>query len=654
MDVVISNAVLNDLKSATSLIWFETNQKRALSSGTVSGALTSQFQSLLKVPLANGQMHSFLAKMEENLISGDEKACLSTNFYPGTIFPEGYQHLETFEKKIYPEFVYKIGRRTLLKKKLILAWDSNQLIVLYELLESPGPIDLELIPLFADRQQKQLTKAGFAGHHLYAAIENGNWQYRMQENAPYTFVHMPNARFEHQPDWYYRFQYPGNQVLGELGEEDLFSPGKFVCTLKQGESIGMVIGDVPCQGQQPEMLFQAELNRRMQEVASKRYMNGHQFALNITLNQLIRQNTDGTLEITNVCHALENLSDQLTAAVGMLLLNRKFQAFQDLLLQARAKIKAGLVAAEGKHTIHEDLLALILWYANGSYKYVQYAEDLRYMKEVAMPDLVDHIQALAEKHEDGHLFIEPSPKADLFKTDTYYQALWFNMLRITTYFLRLNSLDDMADQCDDLAVKVKNELTTTFKELFDQNLVKNKQNQVVSSDLVFALSLPYPAITGPLAVKSLEAIRNQLLTPSGLFHTKPDNSFSNSIIYTWPMILYIESLMKHIRNEGPLMGKRLFSTFLQNLMKGILGTLPNAWEDGYPLRIAGETQVSARSLAELFRVGIEYDLFDEESQQENIFYEQSNLGKQTRTYKNPFSQRPAFRGPTGKGYPSHS
>src|SRR5579872_4125163 len=90
--------------------WLETNGLGGYASSTVTGANTRRYHGLLiattKPPVGRAVL---LSKYEDALIVDGKRYELSTNFYPGTVHPDGYRYQTAFVLDPFPITTYDAG-----------------------------------------------------------------------------------------------------------------------------------------------------------------------------------------------------------------------------------------------------------------------------------------------------------------------------------------------------------------------------------------------------------------------------------------------------------------------------------------------------------------------------------------------------------------
>src|SRR6478672_6483747 len=123
--IKLDKGICNELKSAMGREWLETNGIGGFASGTVSGAGTRRYHGLLtaatRPPL--GRIRT-VSKLEETLIVDATRFELSTNQYPGTVYPEGFKLIAEFRLDPFPIWRYEVNG-IVLERKIFMVYGSN-------------------------------------------------------------------------------------------------------------------------------------------------------------------------------------------------------------------------------------------------------------------------------------------------------------------------------------------------------------------------------------------------------------------------------------------------------------------------------------------------------------------------------------------------
>src|SRR5436305_12629828 len=107
--IEIDQESCRNLEKALSREWLETNGIGGFSSSTITGLNTRRYHGLLtaatKPPVGRFVL---LSKLEETLIIDGRRFDLSTNRYPGVVYPQGFQLLTQFRLDPFPIFTFSV------------------------------------------------------------------------------------------------------------------------------------------------------------------------------------------------------------------------------------------------------------------------------------------------------------------------------------------------------------------------------------------------------------------------------------------------------------------------------------------------------------------------------------------------------------------
>ncbi len=216
---------LRDFEFASSREWLETNGIGGYASGTIAGANSRRYHGLLvaatEPPL--GRM-VLLSKFEEAVTIDGETVELSSNRYPGSIHPKGYD-LRSFRLDPFPVWTYVVNGVEI-ERCVFMVAGENTTVCQWHITKRPkgsaAPI-LQLRPLIAFRDH----------HHLRHEDANFNGDFEAEDNvvtirpvseAPSLyFLHNANST-EPSGYWYKNFDYAIEEERGFDHLEDLFQP----------------------------------------------------------------------------------------------------------------------------------------------------------------------------------------------------------------------------------------------------------------------------------------------------------------------------------------------------------------------------------------------------------------------------------------------
>ena len=218
-----------------SLEWLETNGHGGFSSGTVAGANTRRYHALLLTARKPPSERCVLVNHLEEWLDIDGQAIpLSTNLYPGAVYPTGYEHCIEFSTVPWPTWTFNCNGTTVQRE--ILSIHGRDIVIVRWKVVGKKPSGAVL------RVRPKLTGRDYHGMHH----ENGNLSMDAQVGSGivvwHTYSDLPPVRafhsgeYRHKPNWYRHIQFPVEQQRGLDAEEDWWSPGEFTFDLEPGST----------------------------------------------------------------------------------------------------------------------------------------------------------------------------------------------------------------------------------------------------------------------------------------------------------------------------------------------------------------------------------------------------------------------------------
>lgn len=200
---------------------------------------TRRYHGLLAVTLDRfgGDRFLLLSGLDESLVVNGKQFNLGIHCYGDTYEPRGHKYIVDFDADTVPQITYKVGD-VLFRKSIVLAQDRDQVLVKFELLDSPESVKLQLRPYLAFRNTHDLTHQNPEANTVGSRIQNG-MAYRMYANFPDLNLQMSDskARFHETPYWNNNITYTDEARRGFDCREDLFVPGYFETVLRPGSSV---------------------------------------------------------------------------------------------------------------------------------------------------------------------------------------------------------------------------------------------------------------------------------------------------------------------------------------------------------------------------------------------------------------------------------
>jgi glycogen debranching enzyme len=484
--IEIDREITQDFERASELEWLDTNGLGGWAGTTVAGAHSRRHHGLLVAATQPpGKRMVLLSRLDETLHIEGESFELSCNQFPGAVAPRGYEHLTAFRKDLFPTFDFEAGGVRL--RKTVAAVDGeNTTLVLYEVVEAPGPFILSLRPFLAARDLHTLASAN-PGVSQEAPFADGVLRLRPYPDMPEVFLRVPGAEFRPNPQWWYRFEYEGDRRRGLEFQEDLWTPGVFGLELSAGDRLGIVISTQDPAGRDALALFEKERKRREKIVKAIDQKLGARddFARYLALaadSFLVRRGPGQRAVIAGYPASEERSRDTMIALPGLCLVTGRHEDAKKILRAFARSLPLESGSADAS-----------LWLFIASWKYLQATGDEAFARDTLLPALRKIVDGYDKADADG-----------LLASGVEVNALWFNALSILADFEA--RLGDPAE-AKRLIQRAKRVQKAFQGEIPDDGREAGQ---------IFALSLPFPLLPKPKAARMLATITEELCAPAGL------------------------------------------------------------------------------------------------------------------------------------------
>lgn len=654
MPISFDDTVTHDLEAAVGKEWIEANGLGGWASSTVAGCHTRRYHGLLvaatRPPI--GRM-VLLSKLAETLKVDDQVFELDTNRYAGAVHPRGHELLTRFALEPMPVFVYEAGGVTI-KKTVAAIHGENTTVVLYEILDAPAAVSLELRPLVAFRDYHALQQANDALRFANASFKDGVFRAAPYENAPELLLQAAGAAFSAGPDWYYRFEYQEEIARGLPAHEDLFCHGVFRRELAEGERFGVIVSTGEVAGRDPFALVTGERERRAKLAGAMsgkgevvQTLAGAADAFVVTRGESLRAVIAGYPWFTDWGR------DTLIALPGLCLTTDRLDDAQKILRACARSVDRGMVpnrisdAGEAEYGGVDPTL----WLFVAVHHYLEAGGDEAFVLDELLPVLAEALawHDRGTRHgirvdADG-LLRAGAPGVPLTWMDAKVgewtmtprdgkpveiQALWYNALRVLSDLEKRAGAAGEAASFAERAGLVKDRFVEAFWNesascLFDV-IDDGRKDASIRPNQIFALSLPYPLLPKDKARSVLAVIEEKLLTPYGLRSLAPDDpsyrgryegdpasrdaAYHQGTVWSWLLGPYADALVKTNGAPGKSKAKKVMAGLVPHLQDAGLGTISEifdgdaphtprgcpaqAWSVGEALRVFSSLEVPAK------------------------------------------------------------
>jgi predicted glycogen debranching enzyme len=582
--IEFDGSICKSLESAKTREWLVTNGIGGYASSTMAGMNTRRYHGLLiaatKPPLGRILM---LSQLEETLVIDGKRFDLSTNTYAGGfVHPNGYQNMVRFRLEPYPTFTYA-QQGWELEKSIFMVQGENTAVIEYAVKKiRPGcDVSLEVRPLIAFRDYHGTAHENDSINR-WVSQTPGRVELLPYHDLPSLYLAHDPAEVHVDGFWYKNFEYEVEKDRGLDFVEDLFSPMYFKASLNGNHRFGLIASTEQRSTAKIPQYYHAELARQTENSGS-----GSELVqtLQRAAEQFIATRKPHMTVLAGYHWFGDWGRDTMIALPGLLFTTGKPEIAKEILLEFVRYVDGGMLPnrfPDADDAPEYNTVDATLWFFEAIRQYLAYSDDAAWQSEaLAMirAEFYAPLQSIIAAHvagtrygihvdENGFLWAGDASTQltwmDAKVGDTAFtprsgraveiQALWYNALKTMEHFARLLGDDTSASGYAELAAKLQTNFEPVFwkdeygylcdvvgGDGFDASLRPNQ---------IFAISLHYPLLKGERAVRALEIVERELLTPYGLRTLSPndsryrahyqggvwdrDSSYHQGTVWPWP------------------------------------------------------------------------------------------------------------------------
>lgn len=521
--------------------WIVTNGLGGYASSTIIGANTRRYHGILIASInPPTERKMFVSKVEEKILLDGHEFKLSTNEYPGTVYPEGYHFIKSFDRDPLPTTLFSIGEARL-EKSVFMVHGSNTTIIEYRN-TSRFEYPLWLNPLYVYRDFHSIEKE--KDEHAYKVTLMGRTQaIRSGDNSETLYFRHSEGRFTESRAWNRNMQFRIDASRGHEFSEDVYSLGYLEHHLQPGQSLFLTFTldrkmiEIPA-----EELKSAEIQRLDSlEIPGKgRFFNdlvrsGDQF--------LVKRRSTGKTSIIAGYHWFSDWGrDSMIALRGLCISTGKQEEAADVILTFLSYLHQGLIPNRFPDYDGEELeyntIDATLWLFAALYDYDIRFKDEKFLEKV-LPKLTEIIEHQIKgtlhniKMQKNGLLSGGSKEIQITWMDAKLgdivftprdgcaveiNALWYNALKTYEYVCkRLNKETNKKYQ------QIASGLRRNFRALFWNekgylNDLVNEEglDQSIRPNQIYAVSLPFTMLTKKEEKLIVKNVCENLVTDYGL------------------------------------------------------------------------------------------------------------------------------------------
>jgi predicted glycogen debranching enzyme len=656
LPIEFERAVCGDLGEACSREWLETNGIGGFACSTIAGMNTRRYHALLtaatRPPVGRAVL---LSKLEETLVLGERRLDLSVNQFAGAVHPRGYEHLGSFQLDPFPRFRYRSGDLQL-EKTVFLVHGENTVVIQYELLGDlrGRPCALEIRPLIAFRDYHGLTHANDAIRRDVAILTG------LAAITPYP--DLPSLYFAHNAEsvetqgfWYHNFEYEQEKQRGLDALEDLYSPFLLRFDLA-GNSHAAIIASIAQHSPAEHAVAQAhrlqkqEIQRRSRIVDGAPAEDAFQRLLTAAADQFIVARGDQKSVIAGYPWFGDWGRDTMISLPGLTLVTGRFEEARNILREFARNIDHGMLPnrfPDSGEKPEYNTVDATLWMFHAVHEFLRYTGDYDFVRS----ELYQPLAGIIAWHERGtrygiHLDSDGLLHAGEHGVQLTWmdakvgdwvvtpregkaveiQVLWYNALCVMARLSLVFNKYAESSHYTALAERTRARFAQAF-----WNESAGCLHDVVSDDgpdssirpnQIFAVSLPYPLLENEQALRVVEVVEWELLTPFGLRTLSPrdpryrgrfdgdprsrDGAYHQGTVWPWLLGPFLTAYVKvHGRTaEARRRADQFLDPLRAHLWEAGLGQVSEVFDGDAPHRPGG-CFAQAWSVAEVLRTCIE-------------------------------------------------
>jgi predicted glycogen debranching enzyme len=650
--IQFDHSICSNLAEANRREWLETNGLGGFASSTITGLNTRRYHGLLIAATAPPAGRTvLLSKLEETLIVGDRCFDLSSNQYPGAIYPQGHKYLQRFRLDPFPVFTYQMEGMEI-EKTVFMLHGENTTVVQYQLgggLPRGAICRLEIRPLVSFRDYHATTHENKAANQE-VKVMRGLASVSLYAGLPTLHFAHNAAAINTRGDWYRRVQYEVECERGLDAEEDLFNPCVFTFNIEPGKNAVVIASTEVRNVAWANALLHQEVVRRRSLAAKAETRNEFVTALTRAADQFIVSRGEQKSVIAGYHWFADWGRDTMISLPGLTLVSGRLDIAKRILLEFSRYVDRGMLPnrfpdSGGKPEY--NTVDATLWYFEAIRAYLEASNDEALVHNQLYPALTEIIACHVKgtrydiRVDQNGLLHAGTPETQLTWMDARsgnrcitprhgypveIQALWYNALCIMEALATRFSAFAAAQRFRGMAALAYESFNRLFWNeragcLYDV-VGDSGPDGSIRPNQAFAVSLSHSILEPGKAVRVLEVIERELLTPFGLRTLSPadpryvgryegspqarDSAYHQGTVWPWLLGPFITAYLKaHSQSrEAQARAAEWINNFKPHLNVAGLGQISEIF-DGDPPHTPRGCIAQAWSVAELLRVAVQ-------------------------------------------------
>lgn len=557
--------MLSKIENAREKEWIISNGLGGYASSTVLGVNTRKYHGILVAAFHPPRDRMLcLAKLDEELIIGNNFYPLFSNEFQSGIFPRGHIFLKRFLLSPFPKYVYAV-ENVEVQKTLFMPYKKNAIITLYEVFKK-GNLEIKI------RVSSLITC-----RHFHSVVDRWrtplNFTQKTQGKrvivnieAPRSVLVMETTDGLYFPmeKWVEKVYFREEFSRGESFLDDWFQPGffeikidrkraKFAVTAFVGENEAQTVkisSEMPATTYDAEALYDKNVERY--ESLLTNFYNRHNsinaenwlsWIVLATDAFIVEGAEKASKSIIAGYHWFEDWGrDAFVSLPGLMLATGRFKDARQTFLTFKKYRGDGLIpnfiSDQDAKPVYNSVDAT-LWYVNAVLQYMKYTGDLKFVEANLWEDLKTMVESLVNGtifnmrvDGDGLLLhgprltwmdtvVENQPLTPRAGKAVEVQALWYNALKTLEVLARKFNEENEAENFTHLAENAKRSFNEKFWNadkgcLFDVVDEHGCGDTSIRPNQIIAVALDFTMLDDVKSEKIVDIVYKELLTPYGL------------------------------------------------------------------------------------------------------------------------------------------
>ena len=564
--IILSSATLSKFDDAIQKEWIVTNGLGGYASSTVLGINTRKYHGLLVAAYhPPGDRRICLAKLDEEILVGNNTYPLGANEFQNAIFPKGHEYLKEFSISPFPKYFYAV-QDVEVQKTIFMPHEKNATAIIYKILnKNIFDVKIQVFPLINCR-------------HFHSVTDRSKnpWQFaqKLADNGvnvsfpdiPQSMLLMKTAdgRYYDAGKWIERIYYREDAMRGENCFDDCYQLGYFEVNVEASKNRDFAITAVADKNEADALKIMAEMPVTMYdtEALHEREVKNHEDSLakfyenykSLSMSDwldwvilaadqfIVKGIDDAQKSVIAGYYWFEAWGrDAFVSLPGLMLVTGRFEDARKVFSTFQRHCKQGLIPnfiPDKLEPLAYNAVDATLWFVNAALQYLKYTGDFKFVQEQLWGTLKtiieNHVKGTAFKiHVDDDGLISHSPQLTWMDAivegkpitprdgkAVEVQALWYNALKIMELLANKFNEKSEAEEYVQMAEKTRKSFVEEF-----WNLEKDCLFDVVSElgkdgslrpNQIFAVALDFTMLDNVKNEKIVDTLHRELLTPCGL------------------------------------------------------------------------------------------------------------------------------------------